>query len=474
VASPQADPPHTVDRSAGRSKPGTTTERFWTNTSVLELAAGRDPVDVVTERARQLVLAQIEKGWTGPPYDPFELAERLRIPLVPRGELRDARTVPDGKRVRIEYNPNRPRSRLRFSIAHELGHVLFPDAAKTVRHRGGTAEGDDWQLEMLCNIAASEILMPTGSFPELGSSTLDLNQLMRIRREFQVSTEALLRRIVRLTSQPTTFFAASRIDGNDANSRFRIEYWVGSTQWSAPLRRGLKPPARTVLRHCTAVGYSDHAVERWGTTLGEVDIQCVGVSPYPGQNFPRVVGLLSSPDVSPRPSRRIREVDGDATKPRVDTTGMIVHLVNDRTPNWGGPFARALRDRYPMAQEAFRTWARADAGNLKLGNVHFSQVAPDLTVATMIAQHGFGRRRDTRFSYVALQICLEEVARQAAKLDATVHMPRIGAGEAGGRWSIIRELINEALVERDLQVTIYTPPGAPIPEAPEQTLSLGV
>src|SRR5690242_12806880 len=314
-------------------------QSFWTNPSVLALAGSRDPVEVITEKARGVVLAEIERGWEGPPYDPFELATRLRIPLVPRGELRDAQAVPAGaKRVRIEFNPSRPRGRLRFSIAHELAHTLFPDVATTVRKRGGTGLADDWQLELLCNVAASEILMPIGSFPELGDAPLEIEQLMLLRKKFQVSTEALLRRVVRLTAQPTTFFAASRIDGNAPDSRFRVEYWVGSTQWVAPLRRGLRPPATTVLRHCTAVGYTDKTVERWSDELDQVDVQCVGVSPYPGQNLPRVVGLLRSPEIIARASRQIHEVDGDATQPRGEGPRLLAHLVNDTTPNWGGPF----------------------------------------------------------------------------------------------------------------------------------------
>ena len=277
-----------------------------------------------------------------------------------------------GKSGSIEYNPSRPHARLRFSIAHELAHALFPDAAEAARHRGGTGIGDDWQLELLCNIAASEMLMPIGSFPELGRFGLDIQQLMRIRKKFEVSAEALLRRAVRLTDEPATFFAASRTNGNDPESRFRLDYWVRSTQWEAPLRRGLQPPAKTVLRHCTAVGYTDAASERWSTALKDIQVQCVGVSPFPGQNYPRVIGLLRSRGVRRSRSREIHHVDGDATKPRGDGVRMIIHLVNDTTPNWGGPFAQALRDRFPESQKEFRIWAKSNPDNLKLGNVHFS------------------------------------------------------------------------------------------------------
>ena len=94
----------------------------------------------------------LDSGWSGPPFDPITLAtEHLKLKVVATDEVREARTVPDGSVGRIEYNPNRPRERRRYSIAHEIAHTLFPDYAKRVRHRGsnhpGHSEADDWNLK---------------------------------------------------------------------------------------------------------------------------------------------------------------------------------------------------------------------------------------------------------------------------------------------------------------------------------------
>jgi hypothetical protein len=51
-------------------------------------------------------------------------------------------------------------------------------------------------------------------------------------------------------------------------------------------------------------------------------------------------------------------------------------------------------------------------------------------------------------------------------------MPRIGTGGAGGRWDIVAELIDEALVRRGVDVTVYTPRGKAIPRREETLLSL--
>src|SRR5271168_4644688 len=87
----------------------------WTNPSVLMLAGDDNPIDVITQKARTLVFDAIQNGWTGPPFDPFTLAEYLKLSIVPREDVADARTVPSGAQSRIEFNPNRPRSRVRYS-----------------------------------------------------------------------------------------------------------------------------------------------------------------------------------------------------------------------------------------------------------------------------------------------------------------------------------------------------------------------
>lgn len=108
-------------------------ETTWTHPSVVALEREGDPLDVLTMRARQLVWQAVEKGWKGPPFDPFRLAELLGIKTVPREDIRDARIIPlGGSRLAIEFNPNRPRGRLRYSLAHELAHALFSDCGETI------------------------------------------------------------------------------------------------------------------------------------------------------------------------------------------------------------------------------------------------------------------------------------------------------------------------------------------------------
>ena len=115
--------------------------------------------------------------------------------MIPREDVREAETIPnDQGKPRIEYHPTRPKGRLRYSLAHEIAHTIFPDWADRVRKRAPHSElqGDDWQLEALCNIAAAEFVMPIGSFTDLATPAVGVDALLEEQKRY----EARVRRIV--------------------------------------------------------------------------------------------------------------------------------------------------------------------------------------------------------------------------------------------------------------------------------------
>lgn len=57
--------------------------------------------------------------------------------------------------------------------------------------------------------------------------------------------------------------------------------------------------------------------------------------------------------------------------------------------------------------------------------------------------------------YEAVRSALEKVAAHALQHDASVHMPRIGCGLAGGTWDKIEPLLTEWLSNKGVQVTVY-------------------
>jgi hypothetical protein len=442
---------------------------YWTNKSVLEFAGGNDPMEAIEAAARDAVFRAVEAGWEGPPFDPFELARLREIELAPRNELREARTVASGTGLAIEYNPTRPRDRVRFSIAHEIAHSLFGDVAREPRYRHNPAAGpaDGWQLEMLCNVAAAEILMPTEVFGEHTRRPMRIEQVLELREVFGVSIEALMRRATKLAEHPIAMFAAARTDSDSLSSGFRIDYTVPSLAWSAPIPRGTQLAGGSVLADCTAVGFTTRGEERWPGLQRALSVQAIGTPPFPGQRLPRVLGWLTPKGMAAEKRAGIDERHGDATDPGRNGDRVIVHLVNDRTSNWGGQFARALRERYPEAQEDFRDWVSADPRNLKLGATRIFVIHPGLSVGTVVGQKGYGPSKSPRIRYSAVRSALDRITKHAKETGASLHMPRIGAGQAGGRWPLVREILEEVANRAGVPVTVYVPPGQRIVEDPE-------
>jgi len=156
---------------------------------------------------------------------------------------------------------------------------------------------------------------------------------------------------------------------------------------------------------------------------------------------------------------KIRYIVGDATAPSGPGPKIIAHVCND-IGGWGKGFVVAISRRWPQPEEAFRR-AYASAKKPALGDVEFVPVEDGLIVANMIGQHGVALRGASGappVRYDAILAALEKVGEHAKKIGATVHMPRIGAGLAGGSWEEIEPLIEKALSARGVQAHVYDLP----------------
>jgi hypothetical protein len=88
--------------------------------------------------------------------------------------------------------------------------------------------------------------------------------------------------------------------------------------------------------------------------------------------------------------------------------------------------------------------------------VRLVSVQADIWVANMIGQHGMrAGSGGPPIRYPAVEQCLRTLGDMTIELRASVHMPRIGCGLAGGLWDQIEPLIDTALCQRGVSVTIY-------------------
>ena len=152
----------------------------------------------------------------------------------------------------------------------------------------------------------------------------------------------------------------------------------------------------------------------------------------------------------------LRILKGDATSPQAKGPKIIAHVCND-IGGWGAGFVVAVSNRWKEPERDYRQWHRRRAGNdFRLGAVRLIQVQPDVWVANMIGQRGIrAGSSGPPIRYEAVEQCLNTVADKALVLGASVHMPRIGCGLAGGTWDRMEPIVVRTLCERDVEVTVY-------------------
>lgn len=428
----------------------------WTNKSALALASGTDPISAIQEAARNLVLRAREAGWEGPPFNPVKIVELLGARMSANANIADARLLATSDAATIEFNPQQPRERVRFSIAHELAHMLFPDWREEVRNRSAhDPASDNWQLEMLCNIAASEFVLPIGSLPA-AMEVAPIEELMRERRRYDVSAEAFLIRLAKVAETPISVFFASPIGDLEPDRRYRIDYAVPSPLAPFLNVEGIVLPAESAARNCTAIGHTDRAVENWFAG-SDTAIEFVGIPGYPGTRYPRVAGVVrfGSRQFGKSP---IRYVHGNILDPLGSDPKIICQLVNNRAIKWGGGVARKFGRKYPQAELQYTQRFIHLTADQRLGRALIIELDEGVSLASIVAQEGFGPSLFPRVRYRALQAGLREVVAHAKRIGASVHMPKIGTGSAGGDWGVIEEIIEDELVRAGLAVTVYDLP----------------
>lgn len=175
--------------------------------------------------------------------------------------------------------------------------------------------------------------------------------------------------------------------------------------------------------------------------------------------------------------KSIKYTKGDATNPTDSGTKIIVHICND-IKGWGRGFVMAISKRSKQPELEYRNWHNnkqteptdslqfqplenqdkpTDENKFELGKVQFVKATDDIWVANMIAQRDI--EPDSQgippIRYAFLSEALERVRHFAQRQNATIHMPRIGCGLAGGQWAEVEKIINETLIAHQIQTTVY-------------------
>jgi len=153
---------------------------------------------------------------------------------------------------------------------------------------------------------------------------------------------------------------------------------------------------------------------------------------------------------------QISYIKGDATVPQAKGIKIIAHICNN-LGGWGKGFVLAISKKWKEPEIEYRKWHRERAKNdFGLGSIQIIQVEKYIYVANMIGQQGMKTgSKGVPIRYEAVADCLIRLADKAEALNASVHMPRIGCGLAGGSWEKIEPIIKNTLITKEILTTIY-------------------
>ncbi|MFC1937231.1 ImmA/IrrE family metallo-endopeptidase [Chloroflexota bacterium] len=196
--------------------------------------------NLITEKAKQLVKQLFEqRGHGEPPFSPSEFAGLQGIKKVVKADLGKVSAVlmkfHDGYEIKI--NQNHTLARQNFSCVHEIGHILFDELklvhyTQQIEHRTtfdpqGQAKARMAARERLCDIAATELLMPELIFKKYMSSFgLSVNSILHLAALFEVSVRAAAWRVAEVSTNPCIAMLWN-LDTRTGRNVLRLEWRSG-------------------------------------------------------------------------------------------------------------------------------------------------------------------------------------------------------------------------------------------------------
>lgn len=170
---------------------------------------------IIIERARKLVNRLIEdRGHDEPPFLSAEFARLQGIKKIVKENLGEVGAVllrfHDGYVIKVNQNHNLARQN--FSCAHEIGHILFSELklehyTKNIEYRTFNPQASEElrgkAREHLCDVAASELLMPESVFKKyLSGFGVSVHSIERLANVFKVSIQTAAIRIAEVSPEP--------------------------------------------------------------------------------------------------------------------------------------------------------------------------------------------------------------------------------------------------------------------------------
>lgn len=221
-----------------------------------------DATSLVIRASCQILERVLEqRGHTRPPFLPEEFASLLGIRKIVRSDLGETSAVllksEDGYVIKV--NQNHHPVRRNFSCAHEIGHALLselnleptediefrtfnPQAHAIARARA---------IEHLCDVAATELLMPEPVFKKyLSGFGVSVHSIERLANVFRVSFQTVAIRIAEISEEACVALMWHPWPKSMPKG-LRLSWCAGPGR--TPWRRHLCAPLNTFVRHTSAL-----------------------------------------------------------------------------------------------------------------------------------------------------------------------------------------------------------------------------
>ena len=153
------------------------------------------------------------------------------------------------------------------------------------------------------------------------------------------------------------------------------------------------------------------------------------------------------------------EAEGDLLR-EISPWGVLLHQVNCMGIAGAG-IAKEFRERFPGWYDEYRKSCEAEIDKRALiGRTHMFRARPDLLICSAFAQYDISKRRRAT-DYKAWKTILPALRRQFEEINAEgygweIRAPHgIGCGLGGGRWPVMRDLIEKEFAESPVKFILY-------------------
>ena len=146
----------------------------------------------VCESDPHVAVHNLVAKYGGPSENLDQIAEKLGVREITLEKMGfDGGVFEDASGLRIKLNIENPPRRRRFTLAHELAHLIIASGRASGARRSHACT----ELERACDVVAAELLMPMDKMRCAGDGEISVENLLSIAREQQSSLQATALRL---------------------------------------------------------------------------------------------------------------------------------------------------------------------------------------------------------------------------------------------------------------------------------------